>query len=301
MKIAIKSANGEDKGSVTLPYRVTIRADLIRRAFKVIEANDRQAYGADPEAGMKHSATLSRRRHDYRGSYGHGISRVPRKIHTRRGTRMNWVATEAPGTVGGRRAHAPKAEKSFNLKINAKENRLAIRSAIVAALTRDVTVTRGHKTPEGYPFVVDSSFEALTKTKDLVASLEKLGFADELKRASVKKVRAGKGTMRGRKYATRKSALVVTENKALAKAVANVPGFEVASVEHLNAKLLAPGGEPGRVVLFTENSFNTLVEKKLYTEDVVKTEVSEKKTTKKVAKPATKKAVTKKAAKSTKN
>ena len=38
---------------------------------------------------------------------------------------MNWVGAFAPGTVGGRKAHAPNAEKIFDKKINKKENRKA--------------------------------------------------------------------------------------------------------------------------------------------------------------------------------
>jgi len=284
MKITIKSLSGEAKGTITIPFTATIRLDIIRRVVKAIESNSRQPYGADPEAGMRHSATLSRRRHDYRGSYGHGISRVPRKIMSRRGTRMNWVAAVAPGTVGGRRAHAPKVEKDYSKKVNAKENRLAIRSAIIAALTKEMVDARGHNVPEGYPFAVESSFESLSKTKDVKDALVKLGFADELARTSVTKIRAGKGKMRGRRYVTKRGALIITEGNDLAKKVANIQGFECMPVTHLNANVLAPGGEPGRLVLFTQGALKVLAEKKLYTESRVKETVDEKTASKNTSK-----------------
>ena len=92
--------------------KITARFNkLIKRAVLTLQNNKRQRYGANPEAGKKVSAALSKRRRKYRGSYGHGISRVPRKILSRRGTSMNWQGAFAPGTVGGRRAHPPKAEK----------------------------------------------------------------------------------------------------------------------------------------------------------------------------------------------
>ena len=284
MKLAILSKDGSKKGDFTMPadYLVSVRADVIKRVVIAIEANMRQRYGADPEAGMKVSAKLSRRRRDYRGSYGHGISRVPRKIMSRRGTRFNWVAAEAPGTVGGRRAHPPKSEKSYELKVNTKERRLAIRSAIAASLDKKMVVARGHAVPENYPFIVDSSFESLTQTKDLRAALEKIGFSNELLRTSVTGIRAGKGKLRGRRKTTKNGALFITSvSSPLRKAIANIPGFSCATVTHLNARLLAPGGEPGRLIVMTEAAAQKLQNEKLYTEDAKKntTKDSKKKVT----------------------
>src|SRR3990167_8005974 len=146
MKIGIKDAQGKKVGETNLPqqFNEEMRPDLVRRAFLVIRGHDRQPYGADPEAGMRTSAKISRRRRKYRGSYGFGISRVPRKIMSRRGTRMNWVGAFAPGMVGGRRAHPPKSEKIQHKKINEKERIKAIRSAISATVSKDVVAKRGH-------------------------------------------------------------------------------------------------------------------------------------------------------------
>ena len=72
---------------------------------------------------MKQSAKLSKRRRAYRGSYGFGISRTPRKILSKRGRRLGWVGAVAPNTVGGRRTHPPKAEKIWREEINTKERR----------------------------------------------------------------------------------------------------------------------------------------------------------------------------------
>ena len=128
MKIKIVDQEKKETGSKDLPKQFSepIRKDLIKRAVAVLQANRRQRYGAKPEAGKRPSASLSKRRRKYRGSYGLGISRVPRKILSRRGTRFNWVAAFIPGAVGGRRAHPPKASKLWEQKINKKENRKAI-------------------------------------------------------------------------------------------------------------------------------------------------------------------------------
>ena len=304
MELSLLSKDGSNKGKMKMPlvFSEKLRKDVIKRAVEVIEANNRQPYGAKADAGMRASAKLSRRRNDYRGSYGHGISRVPRKIMSRRGTRLNWVAAVAPGTVGGRRAHPPKASKRFDQKINAKENRLAIRSAIAATLNKELVLERGHKIPDNYPFIIDDSLELISKTKELMAALAKLGFTNELERTGVKKIRAGRAKLRGRKYSSKKGVLLVTAEKCdLQKACSNILGFETARVDLLNAKLLAPGGVPGRVVLFTKKAIEKMESEKLFTEERIKKEikkvkvpdVAKKEEPKKVIKSAEKKPVAK--------
>ena len=131
MKLPIYTLTKSETGKKDLPVQFSelIRPDLIERAVFTIQSNKRQPYGADPRAGLRHCGNLSRRRNNYKTSYGHGISRVPRKILSSRGTRFNWAGAIAPGTVGGRRAHPPKADKVWSQKINKKERRKAIRSA----------------------------------------------------------------------------------------------------------------------------------------------------------------------------
>jgi large subunit ribosomal protein L4e len=273
MKLKLFSNDGTEKASIEMPKQFSepIRKDVIKRAVDAIEANNRQPYGAKEDAGMRHSAKLSRRRHDYRGSYGHGISRVPRKIMSRRGTRFNWVAAEAPGTVGGRRAHPPKAEKIYNKKINSKENRLAIRSALAASLNIELVTLRGHQIPKNYPFIIDDSIENLSKTKELLAVLVKLGFDAELERTQTRNIRAGKGKARGRKYNKKVGALIVTAEKTnLTKAISNISGFETKTVNNLNASLLAPGGVPGRLVLWSKSAIEKMDKEKLFTDERVK-------------------------------
>ncbi|MFW6283689.1 MAG: 50S ribosomal protein L4, partial [Minisyncoccales bacterium] len=216
--------NNKETGTIKLPvqFNEEIRSDLIKRAVLAIQANKRQRYGTNPRAGLRASAKLSRRRNNYRGSYGHGISRVPRKILSRRGTRFNWIGAVAPGTVGGRKAHPPKAEKKWDQKINIKERRKALRAAMAATVNKEIVISRGHKVPDTYPFIIDSNTEKLSKTKDIIDMLQKIGFGDELKRAAIKKVRAGKGKSRGRKYKKRVGPLlVVSDNCELSKAAKN--------------------------------------------------------------------------------
>jgi len=52
--------------------------------------------------------------------------------------------------------------------------------------------------------------------------------------------------------------LVITKNDGVAEAARNLPGMEVASVENLNAELLAPGTHPGRLTVWTSSAFEKL-------------------------------------------
>ncbi|MBI2141211.1 50S ribosomal protein L4, partial [Candidatus Woesearchaeota archaeon] len=214
----------------------------------------------------RYSAKISRRRHNYKGAYGHGISRVPRKTMSRSGTRFNWRGTLAPGTVGGRQAHPPKAEKNFDKKINKKENRKAIRSALAATIMPSVVSRRGHTIPKNYPFVAASGLEQLGKTKAVVDALGRFGFGAELTRVSGRTVRAGRGKARGRKYSTKVGPLLVvaSENCGLIRAARNIMGVDVAVVNRLNAELLAPGTSPGRATLFTAAAIERLAKEKLF-------------------------------------
>lgn len=267
MKLKVFNQESKEIGTKDLPKQFTepLRKDLIKKCVHVLQGNARQQYGAHPEAGKRPSASLSKRRRKYRGSYGIGISRVPRKIMSRRGTRFNWVGAVAPGTVGGRRSHAPKAEKNWEGKMNKKENRKAIRSALAATVAKDLVAERGHAVPEAYPFVLDAAVENLDKTSSFKKLLLSLGFQDDLKRGETKKIRAGKGKARGRKYKRKTSLLIVTSDTCkLLDYGKNLAGVDIVHVKELNAELLAPGGEPGRMTLFTDKALDKIEKEELF-------------------------------------
>jgi len=95
--------------------------------------------------------------------------------------------------------------------------------------------------------------------------LNKLGFEAELNRAADRKIRAGKGKMRGRRYRTKKSVLlVVSDNCNLTQSAGNLRGVDVVNVRALNAEVLAPGADAGRATLFTDASIEVLKNEGLY-------------------------------------
>jgi len=294
MKLKIFDKTGKSVGEKELPsqFNEPVRNDIIKRAVLSIHAANRQRYGSDPRAGKKASAYVSKRRHAYKGTYGIGQSRTPRKSLSSRGTRFNWVGAFAPQTVGGYRAHPPKAEKNWEMKLNKKERRKAIRSALSAVMNIDVVKARNSNVPDNYPFLINNDFESIKKTKEVKQSLIALGFTNELKRTTITKIRAGIGKLRGRKKITKRSLLfVVNDDCDLFKAANNIPGIEIVKVTDVNAELLAPGTHPGRMTLFTESAIDTLAKNKLFTSDLVPKEIKKKEKTEKIS---TKKEVKKK-------
>ena len=267
MKVNVVDISKNKVKEMELPshFNEILRPDLIKRSVLSMQSKKRQPYGAMPEAGKRSSAKLSRRRRDFKGSYGFGISRVPRKILSGKGSRWNWVGAFAPGTVGGRRAHPPKADKTFEKKINKKEGKKAMRSAIAATMNKEAVKQRGHLIPEDYPFILDGKFESLDKTKAVKEILGKLGFEAELKRVEVKKIRAGKGKLRGRKYKTKKGPLIIVSSESsIIKSAKNIPGVDVIEVKKLNIEALAPGTVPGRASLWTKEAIEKLGKENLF-------------------------------------
>jgi len=265
MKANIFNTKGEKVKQIELPKQFSeeIRPDLIKKAALVIQFSKKQPYGATERAGKRHATRISRRRRDFKGSYGKGISRVPRKTLLRRGTQFYWMAAMAPGTVGGRRAHPPKSDKILSIKINKKEKRKAIRSAMAATLNKELLQQKGITSLDNLPIIVDQ-LESITKTKDLKLLFEKLELKNELARSKNKKIRSGVGKLRGRKYKIPCGPLLVISKQSPISKACNFQGFEVSLLDALNTDLLAPGATPGRLVIWSLDSINKLEKEKLF-------------------------------------
>ncbi len=267
MKIPVYGLDKGKEGEIELPAQFSepVSPDLIKRAVIALQLSRRTPYGAFPEAGKRASAKISRRRRNYKGAYGKGISRVPRKTLSRRGAQFFWQGAFAPGTVKGRRAHPPKSEKVLLKKINRKENRKAIRSALSATMVKELVSGRSHVVPAAYPFAVGDSIASIRRTRDVISALKNFGLDGELARSSKRVIRAGKGRMRGRKYDGKTGPLIVVAGRCdLFRSASNIPGVDVVSVRSLNAEWLAPGAVPGRLTLFTMGAIDKLKKEKLF-------------------------------------
>lgn len=244
-------------------FQERVRPDIIKRAVLSIKSKKRQQYGTDPEAGNKHVTYWKKRNNAYRGQKGRGQSRTPRKIMLRRGSQIFGRGAEAPNTKGGRAAHGPTADKEFDEEINDKERRKAIRSAIAASTDTEI-VSEKHAYDGDLP-LVEEGLESVEQTQELKEVLEELGLEEELERCSEKKVRAGKGANRGRKYSRKTGPLVVVaEDEGIFNAANNLAGVDVSHVDQLNAEKLAPGTQPGRLVVWSEKALEKLEEEQIY-------------------------------------
>ena len=265
-EVPIYGIDGKVVGKIKLPkiFSVKVRENLIWRAVLSILSKKRQPYGADVLAGKRTAAHYHGRRRTRYSMMNIGRARMPR-LHGNTPPFLNLVARFVPQARKGRRAHPPKVEKIWEEKINKKERRLAIASAIAATAIREYVAKRGHKIEnlKHLPIVVDDKIQKIKKTKELREFLKKIGLGEELKRIKRKKVRAGKGKMRGRRYKKKIGPLIViTEDKGISRAAKNLPGVDVVRVENLNAYLLAPGAHPGRLTIWTKSAIEKLKEMK---------------------------------------
>jgi len=166
------------------------------------------------------------------------------------------------GCRGGGMFQPTKTWRRWHRRVNVTQKRHAVVSALAASSLPPLVMARGHKIGEvsELPLVVSDGAESLQKTKQAVEMLKKLGCTEEMQRVmDSKKVRKTKGKMRNRRYVMRKGPLVVyAEDNGIVKAMRNIPGVETASVERLNLLSLAPGGQFGRFVIWTEGAFKKL-------------------------------------------
>lgn len=253
VKVPVLKPDGSKKGDVELPeaFSAAPRPDLVHKAVRVAQSNRRQPYGAGRMSGAMHSTKSAGK--------GKGMSRVPRIGGSGPGAL-------APPTVGGRRAHPPEARRVWTEKINNKERKLAIRSALAATGSRALVTARGHKIDEkvALPVIVDAAFEKIEKASEMLTAFDKIGLSADLERASEGvHVRAGRGKMRGRRLRKPTSILLVASDPSkLLRGAGNLPGVDVCAPKDLNTEMLAPGGVAGRLTVFTEGALKLLEAKK---------------------------------------
>ncbi|MHA2252718.1 MAG: 50S ribosomal protein L4 [Candidatus Kariarchaeaceae archaeon] len=257
-KVTVLNLKGNPKkAKIDLPvvFSTIYRPDLIKRAVLSEQSYKKQPQGRFPLAGRQGAATSLQA--------GRALAKIPRTHgkrthHGNRGTRVN-------STVGGRLAFPPKTDKVIAEKINKKEKRYALKSAISATANKEIVENRGHVLSEKskFPLIIEDAVSDIIKTKEIADVLDNLGLSDDLTRTKPKKIRAGKGKMRGRKYRRKTGPLlVVAEDCSVLKAGSNIPGVVTCKVQDLTVELLAPGTHPGRLTIWTEGAIKKLAELK---------------------------------------
>ena len=241
------------KRTIPLPtaFAAPHRPDLVRKAVIFLQSKRFQPKGSSKLSGHKYSV-------EGLGA-GYGIARVSRIKGE--GTQKSRGGGFIPFAVGGRPTHPPKPEKVLVKILNKKERRLALLSAIAMTADLDVVRSRGHAAPGKLtvPLAVTDSVRRLDKTSKVKNLLVSLGLEKELKRCQLKSIRPGVGKMRGRKYKKRVGPLIVVEkDEGIGKAASNIAGVEVTSLRKLNVEHLAPGGHPGRLVLWSASALRNI-------------------------------------------
>ncbi|MBO7410148.1 MAG: 50S ribosomal protein L4 [Candidatus Methanomethylophilaceae archaeon] len=246
-KTNVYAVNGDVASQVDVPavFSTPYRPDIIKKAVLAAAANKRQPYGPSKGAGMRHSVST--------WGKGRGVARVQRIAAGR-------MATESPNNVSGRRAHPPVPERNWSLKVNQKERALARKSAIAATGCADCVKARGHQFDDNvtFPIVVADEVQDIKTTAEVSAFLQKIGLGYDLDRAKDgRKIRAGRGKMRNRKYRTPVSVLIVVSEREMPifESASNLPGVQIEEVSSLSAAILAPGGDAGRLTVYTESAF----------------------------------------------
>jgi large subunit ribosomal protein L4e len=146
--------------------------------------------------------------------------------------------------------------------INKKERTLAIRSAIAATANKTQIVARGHRIDDvpTVPLVITDNLQDIKKASEARDFFQNLGLWSDLERVyRARKIRAGKGKMRGRKR--RHSVgplLVIQKDGGVRNAMSNFLGVDVILVNNLNSEALAPGTVPGRLTVWTNSTLTVL-------------------------------------------
>jgi len=123
-------------------------------------------------------------------------------------------------------------------------------------------MARGHKIDEvpEIPLVLDSALEGTKKTSQAKEILAAVGAYDDVEKViDSRKIRAGKGKARGRRFVMRRGPLVIySKNDGVEQAFRNLPGVELCCVSRLNLLQLAPGGHMGRFCVWTQSAIEEL-------------------------------------------
>ncbi len=263
-KVKVHSTGKNKEKKIEVPrilQEKTERKDLIQKAHKSERSKKHQQKGSDLRAGFRTTARYRGRRGVYIRTRNSGRARLPRVIHP---GGIPGEVKRVPQARGGHRAHPPRSEEKIEKEINKKEKNRALEEAIKATANRETIEKRGHKIPEDLelPIIIDNEAEKYKKTKEITKLLEEIGIKKDLEKSKNKKTRAGKGKARGRKNKYRKTALIVTgKNNGIKRATRNIPGAEATTVKELSIEQLAPGGQPGRLTIYTEDAIKKIKNK----------------------------------------
>jgi len=153
--------------------------------------------------------------------------------------------------------------RRWHRKVNINQKRYAVASAIAASAVTALVLARGHRIsqiPEVPLVVKTDTVESLTKTKNALALLTKLHANPDVERCHKVTRHSGKARLRNRAKKIKVGPLIITGNKGATayRAFRNLAGVQVSSVHDLDLLKLAPGGQLGRFIIWTQAAFEQL-------------------------------------------
>lgn len=270
MKITTYTTTGTKDGEVELPiiFSTPFRRELIHKAFTNLTSHKFQPQGRHPSAGQDVVADSND------PPTGQGVSRVARAQGG--GGGRQGQGAEVASTRGGRQAHPPIVGKVIYKKLNKKENKLALCSAIAATGSKDLVGARGHKIEgiETFPIIISDDIEAVSKTNEVTKILDSLKLTQDVNRLETRKVRSGQSRLRGRSKKVGKSVLFVTKDASnVTKAIGTLPGVDARNVKDLSVLDLAPGSDPSRLTVYSKSAIEEIGKiKSTHLELMVKTQ-----------------------------
>lgn len=254
MKAKLYNLSGEAK-EIELPkvFSEKVREDVAQRYFE--NEKEIQPYAPFILAGKQKSASgkIKHGRRLWKTAYGHGISRVPRKILWRRGKQFYWVGATISSARGGRRSHPPRVEHFVKIKkTNKKEAYLAMVSGIAATASINFIKRKYENIKDIKAPIIVEEVENL-KAKQIFELLEKI-LNENYENIMPRKIKnSGRGKMRGRKYKKTAGLLIVTGNQENLK----VNGVDVRKVNEIQIADLYP---LGRLTIYTEKALKDINE-----------------------------------------
>merc|ERR1712054_146800 len=167
-------------------FLAPVRNDLVSFVHQQLSRNTRQAHGVDKKAGMKHSAE----------SWGTGraVARIPRVSGS--GTHRSGQAAFGNMCRKGRMSHPLQTWRRWHRKVNLRQRRHALASAVAATACAPLVMARGHRVMgvSQLPLILDDTVGQISKTKEAVALLKAFGAYEDVQRVmSTRKLRAGVG------------------------------------------------------------------------------------------------------------
>merc|ERR1711907_124743 len=253
--VQIWGSEGNRTGQVSLPAVLVapIRSDVVQFVHTNLNKNNRQAYAVSTKAGHQTSAE----------SWGTGraVARIPRVP----GGGTHRAGQGAFGNMcrGGRMFAPTKVWRRWHRRVNLQQKRMAVCSALAASALPALVMARGHaidQVPEVPLVVANDAFTGMEKTKTAVALLKALNAYDDVQKTKdSRRIRAGKGKRRNRRYVQHVGPLVIFDEAGpLTRAFRNIPGVDMCQVSRLNLLQLAPGGHLGRFIIWTQAAFAKL-------------------------------------------